>query len=441
MKTTKWINYSVVMAVLLLINVACSDSNTDSRNETTIRGSVEQSSFSGSMTDKSGQNGQTTFQETKSDVYAARVTESGETQKIEDSETQTDDQGRFTLNVDMAAAQRVVIVAENSGQQLRGFVDASIENGMSYNMKPIDLESTIESDVYVELVKSGKANMVSKADIDMAVDASAAARMHANTSAVTQLATSLGRAAEARAQFYSARIQSNASSALNKAKELHAKAQLQYESQLRLGTSDADKQSALEAFIDAQLNAYTESGLVSTDASAIVDLWVRITMNGLNSTPDEVKNRLFIRLALFKAVALDKYVQAQAQAAGFTSSTQQAIVNAGITLRATIKTQVSTIAEIRAAFDTWKTEIEEAIESDSSTEASVIITLNAEINTSTGASTIFHAAVDASTSTSVVTTAYVTFCNTLKQMIQSRIQSGSEARVEAATGILMMINF
>lgn len=441
MKTTRSTNYSLVMAGLLLFNVACSDSNSDSRNEATIRGSVEQSSFSGSMTDKSGQNDHTTFQDTKSDVYAARVTESGDTQKIEGSETQTDDQGRFTLNVDMAAAQRVIIIAENSGQQLRGFVDASVKNGMSYSMKPINVESTAETNVYAQLVKSGKANMVSKADIDMAVDATAAARMQAHVGAVAQLATSLGRAAEARAQFYSARIQSNASSALNKAKELHAKAQLQYESQLRSGASAADKQAALDALIDAKLNAYTESGLTTTDASAMVDLWVRITSNGLNSAPDEVKNRLFVRLAFFKAVAMDKYVRTQAQAAGFASSTQQAIVNAGVKLRTTINTQVSTMTEIQAAFETWKNEIEDAIESDSSTEANVIITLNGEINTSTGASTVFHAAVNASATTSVVTTAYVTFNNAVKQLIQSRIQSGSEARIEAATGILMMINF
>jgi predicted HicB family RNase H-like nuclease len=441
MKTTKWTNYSLVMAGLLLFNVACSDSNSDSQNETTIRGSVEQSNFSGSMTSKSGQHDHTTLQETKSDVYAARVTESGDTQKIEGSETQTDDQGRYTLTVDMDAAQRVVIIAENSGQQLRGFVDASIKNGISYSMKPINVESTAEANVYTQLVKAGKSDMVSKADIDMAVDASAAARMQANPGAVAQLATSLGRAAEARAQFYSARLQSNASSALNKAKELHAKAQIQYESQLRAGASAADKQAALNALIDAKLNAYRESGLTTADASAMVDLWVRITMNGLYSAPDEIKNRLFVRLAFFKAVAMDKYVRAEAQAAGFASSTQQAIVDAGIKLRTTINTQVSTLTEIQAAFETWKNEVEDAIESDSSTEATVIITLNSEINTTTGASTTFHAAVNASATTSVVTAAYVTFTDTLKQLIQSRIQSGSEARVEAATGVLMMINF
>lgn len=443
MKTAKWTNYSLVMAGLLLFNVACSDSNSDSRSEATIRGSVEQGSFSGSMADKSGPNDSTTFEEIeKSEVYAARIPENGEPQRIEGSETQTDNQGRFTLNIDMDAAQRVLIIVNNSnGQQLRGFVDSSVRNGMSYSMKPINIESTVEADVYAQVVKSGRANQVSKADIDLAVDASAAARMQANPGAVAQLATSLGRAAEARAQFYSAKVESNSNSALNKAKELQAKAQFQYESQLRSGSSTGDRQAALDAFIDANLNAYTESGLATADASAMVDLWVRITMNGMTTASSEARNRVYVRLGYVKAVAMDRFIRAQAQAAGFTSTTQQAITQAGVKLRTTISAQVSTLAEIQSAFETWKNEVKAAIENDSSAEARIIIDLNSEINTSTGASTVFRSAVNASTSASVVTTAYVTFNGALKQLIQSRIQSGNEARVEAATGILMMINF
>jgi hypothetical protein len=442
MKTTKWTNYSLVMAGLLLFNVACSDSNSDSRSEATIRGSVEQSSLSQSMTDKSGTSEvMNSHEATKSDVYAARVTESGETQKIEDSETQTDDQGRFTLTVDMAAAQRVIIVAERNGQTLRGFVDTSVENGMSYSMKPLNVESSVETEVYIQVVKNGKANHVSKADIDMAVGTSAAASMRAHPGAVAQLAVALGRAAEARAQFVGAKVQSNASAALSKVAELHAKAQLEYESRISGNVSSSDQRAAFEAMIDATLSAYTEAGLSAADASAFVDLWTRVTMSGLSSMPSEVRNRLYLRLAFLKAAAMDKFIRIQAQLAGFSSSTQQAIVQAGIKLRTSISASVSTASEIESAFETWKNEVKHAIESDNSVEATGIISLNAEINAAAGASTVFHAALHATTNTSAVTTAYVTFSDTVKQLLRARIQSGSESRVEAATGILMMVNF
>jgi hypothetical protein len=116
-------------------------------------------------------------------------------------------------------------------------------------------------------------------------------------------------------------------------------------------------------------------------------------------------------------------------------------VQAGVKLRTSINASASTASEIESAFETWKNEVKQAIESDNSVEATAIISLNAEINSTAGASTVFHTTVNASASTSVVTTAYVTFSDTVKQLLRARMQSGSESRVEAATGILMMINF
>ena len=442
MRQSKLFRNTLLIAGVTLISFACSDDNSDNGSQATFRGTVQTSEFNMSSFDKTGDTSiSDSHQSGKSDVYAARVMNNGEVEKIDETETQTDDQGRYTIAVDMTAAQRIVIVAQNSGQTLRSFVAAGVENGKTYAMKPISAETSAETDIYLQVVKSGKTNSVSKADIELAVDQSAGAQLHANPSAAVQVAAALAKAGEARAQFYSAKLQSNANAKLKEAMDLHAKAQVEYESRISGNSSVSEREAAMEAFMDASLNAYAETGLETADASTLVDLWVRMTMSGLNNTSSQVKNRVHVRLAFFRALVLDKSVRAQAEAAGFAQSTKQAIQEAGVKLKVAINTTVSTTAEIEAAFGDWKTEIEEAIENDTSVEAEVIISLNTEINSATGASTAFHTAVNASVSTSVVTAAYVTFSNAVKELMRARITNGSEAKVEAATNMLVTMNF
>lgn len=434
-------NYIIVLGIALFA-MACSDSNSDNRNEAVIRGSVQFNQVSSSdMEQKEHTGNYISNQETKSDVYAARVREDGEVEKIEETQTQTDDQGRFEIAVDIEAAQRVIIVAENAGQRLYGFVGKGVENGKRYTMKPINAESNAESHVYIQLVKSGKANTVTKSDIELAIDARAAASINANPSAAVTVAAALAKAAESRTRFYSSKIQSNASARLEQAMSLQSKAQVEFESRVASNASVEAREAALEAMMDAHFNAYVESGLTAQDAATLVDLWVRMTTNSLQSGSSEVRNRVHVRLALYKALVMDKVVRAQAQTAGLSSATVQSIQQAGVTLRVTIAAQSSTVADIRSAFETWKSEVKSAIESDTSVEAGVIITLNSEINGIAGASTVFNAAVSTSVDTQVVTTAYITFTNAVRELTRTRIQSGAEAKVDAATSVLVLLNY
>lgn len=434
-------NYVIVLGIALFA-MACSDNNSDNRNEAVIRGTVQFNQVSSSDVDSKEHTGSyISNQETKSDVYAARVREDGEVEKIEETQTQTDDQGRFEIAVDVKAAQRVIIVAENSGQRLYGFVDKGVENGKRYTMKPINAESNAESQVYIQLVASGKANTVTKSDIELAIDARAAASINANPSTAVTVAAALAKAAESRTRFYSSKIQSNASARLEQAMSLQSKAQVEFESRVASNASVEAREAALEAMMDAHFNAYVESGLTAQDAATLVDLWVRMTTNSLQSGSSEVRNRVHVRLALYKAVVMDKVVRAQAQTAGLSSATVQSIQQAGVKLRVTIAAQSSTVADIRSAFETWKSEVKSAIESDTSVEAGVIITLNSEINGIAGASTVFNAAVSTSVDTQVVTSAYITFTNAVRELTRTRIQSGTEAKVDAATSVLVLLNY
>src|SRR5690606_24871435 len=131
-----------------LISFACSDNNSDNGSQATFRGTVQTSEFNMSSFDKTDDSTISDSHEAgKSDVYAAKVMNNGEVEKIGETETQTDDQGRYTIAVDMTAAQRIVIIAQNNGQTLRSFVAAGVENGKTYAMKPISAETSAETEV------------------------------------------------------------------------------------------------------------------------------------------------------------------------------------------------------------------------------------------------------------------------------------------------------
>jgi hypothetical protein len=425
---------------LTFLGLACSSSTGSNKSEAVIQGT-----FQGDVAPQSS-----VFQ--KSDgpaetqnfsgvtVFAAQVTSNGSVQAISGTETTTNASGNYSIAVDMAAAHRVVIVAQRGSQKWMGHLSSKVENGKNYTLKPINVESTAEAEVFARLVATGKADDVSKSDIETAVSAEAAAHLYGNTSAATTMASSLASAAEARAEFYTRKIQQNASQRLNQAMNTKAEAQFNLETSLHAATNASQREAAFEAFVDATVNAYVESGLTLAEASTMIDMWGHAVVNGSASASSEVRNRVRARIALYKAFAVDKAIRAEAQASGLSQSTVQAIASAGTSLKATVKASAGVQSEIRSAFESWHNEVKAAIENDSSAEATVIISLNAQINMSTGACTVFKTAISGAVSASILNTAYATFTSSVRSATETNLSGASSAKITAVSNTVLLMN-
>lgn len=424
---------AIVVSVLLLFSLnSCSDSGTgaDTDDQTaTISGSVEnEASKVGAAKSQNAQ--------AASVVSAARVRSNGSIEIIEGTETETDASGRFTVEVDANTVNRVVIVAEGSDEQKMGFVASEIENNNSYTIKPLNSESTAETSVFAEVFARGETNIVQKSDIELLVSSEAAADINSSSSAAAEIAAALSQSAEARADFFT---EFSSQSNLETALELMAEAQAQYEQALDASGSSSGE-TEFDTYINAVVDAYSEAGLEISNVAKMLHAQPEIIKGSATSVSAEVKNSMRASSSLMASVAIDKAVQAHAEASNTSQATISAIVDAGAKLQTSIKNSSGVSAEISGAFSTYHSEVRSAFETEGSVEATIIVAVDTEINASGGAKLEFENALNSILSLGSVTDVYLNFSSNTRSSVEAQSELIGTVDVESITELVVLIN-
>jgi hypothetical protein len=373
-------------------------------------------------------------------VTAARVTSDGSFQLISDTETETDASGNFTLHLDVETEQHLAIIAGTDSEQIMGFLSEKVENDNTYTIKPLDIESTVETEIFASLVASGESDLVSKSDIELVVTSNNAASIHGNSSAVSEMASSLAEAAEARAAFIAEMAEENSEAILNQATELKAEAQFQLEASLESATSAGQRDEAVEVFINSVTDAYVEAGLDVSSTAKKFEMWSRLIINRIDDISSEIKNEARSSASLLTAIAIDKAVQVEAEASGMSEATIQAIIDAGVQLKADIKESSGASAEIESAFEQYHDDVRTAMETDGSFEATAIIYIDADINASGGYKSIFYTALSGTLGSSLVIDAYSTFFSSVYASAENHLGEADETQISAIANMMILIN-
>lgn len=431
MNTFNNIKYTIITLVIAFTAFGCSNSSNNS--SATINGSVEDG---------------TTQQKAKAGVSgvegavvtAAEVTSNGSLQALDGIETETDASGSFSLDIDVESAQHIVIRAEKEGQTWMGYLSGKVENGSNYVLKPLNTESSAETEVFTRLVASGNADIVQKLDVEAVVTNQVASEINASSSYAATIATGLKNAAEARAEFYSDMAQENSEEALEATFEALAEAQFHLESELDASANAEQRAEAYDVFIESTVNAYLNAGLDASSSAKALEMWSRVFVNSITSVSSEVRNDARKNVSLVVAVATDLAVRAEAEASGMSESSQQAIVDAGLQLRSAIKASTGVASEVEAAFEEYHDEVRSTMESDGSFEASVIIEIDAEINSSNGAKITFSSAISTVLKASMAMDIYQTFYTDITGTVESMLVGASEAEVAAVSQLMILIN-
>jgi len=256
----------VTVTLFLFFNfTACSDDDTTGSNggetpgsHATINGQVEDE-FA-----KTASNKTTSTSKAKgvdgAVVSAATISSSGSVEKMESTETDVESSGQFTLEADVSTVEEVVVVAEKDGEQLMGFISAELENGSTFTIKPIDVESSAETEIFARLKSEGDSDIVHKSDVETMITSESAAEIRGDASAVADVAAAVSNSAETRAEFFS-EFSSDAEADLESYFETMTDAQFSFESTLNSSSSVDEEEAAFEAFLETKVNAYTETSL------------------------------------------------------------------------------------------------------------------------------------------------------------------------------------
>lgn len=429
MLTNKFYKYPVMILMLAVFGFACSDSNNNS-DSATVNGNVEQSQSNAKALPEG------------TIVTMATVTSSGSINTIDGAETTTDANGDFSLSFDANTAQNFVVVAENNGSEAMGFLSANVENGQTILLKPIDNESTAESNVFARLVAQGDADLVTKSDIETMVTAANESEVRSNTTLASQFATSLASSAEARADFFANEVEGNGEEKFEATLEILADAQARLEADLEAASSTEAETEAYDLFIETTASAFVSAGVEANKAAQAIEVWGRVMINNISSASEEVENSVRTQTSIMAGIAIDAAVRAEAEASEMSDDSKQAIADAGVTLKAALRTAVGVKADVETAFEEYQEEVQTTMESDSSVEANFVITVNTEINSQTGAKTIFENAISSTTSADLALNIFATFFSDVESTSDDNASSTSmsEANLEAVTSIIILTN-
>lgn len=427
------------LTLLFLINLtACSDDNStgnegeDPGSQATINGTVEDE-FSKSTANARAKVPDNTV------VTAATVNSSGSIELMENTETEVETSGDFSLEVDASTAEEIVVVAESNGEQLKGFISAEVENDNSYTIKPLDVESSAETDVYTHIKADGNTNMVHKSDIESVVTASGAADIYGDATATNEIAAAVSNSAQARADFF-AEFTEDAESNIDSYFEAMTDAQFEYEAALNSSSSNDQNEAAFEAFLETKVNAYNDAGLEAKENAEFLRVQGHAILNSMSSVSSEVENEARHSSSFMIAIATDNAVRARAESSGMSQSTVDAIADAGVTLRADVQGSNGSESSVQAAFETYHDEVRAAIESDSSVEGSAVVAIDTEINLAAGAKAALNSALSGVVEASQLIDAYVQFNSEVDAIVDANSNLIGDIDAEVLSDIMVLIN-
>lgn len=429
--------FSILTLLILFSITACSDDSTtgsgDETSSATINGAVEDE-FAKSSSDAKAKAVENTV------VTAARISSNGSLELLEETETDVNASGDFTLEVDATVAEEIVIVADNEGDRLTGYISSEIENESTYTVKPIDTEYSAETDVYTRIKSQGNTDIIHKSDIETIVTANAAASIYGNSTATNEIAAAVSNSAEARAEFFEEFSEGDAGSNISAYFEAMTDAQFEYESALHSSSSNDQAEAAFDSYLETKVNAYADAGLDAKENAEFLHMNGQVILNSMSSVSSEVENDVRSSSSYMIAIATDNAVRARAEASGMSETTISAIADAGATLRADVQGSNGSNSSIEVVFETYHDEVRTAIENDSSVEGAVIVTIDAEINAAGGIKAAFNNSLSGLISASQLTNAYVDFDNNVEAIVESNSALVGDIDTEILADIMVLIN-
>ena len=412
----------ILFFTMAMLAVACDDSSTggmENSDAATFTGRVESTSSQQTEANKSAD--QISAVE-GAVVTAAQVTAEGELQTIGDAEAQTDAEGEYSLQVDVSSiadpANQIVIIATNNEETAQAIVSAEVQNGNTIAVQPINLETSAEVAVYQNVAANGNTNIVSTADISVAVESEVAADIKSNTQNAADVAAALASSAQAKATYYTEKGIEVSEDQRNQIAQIKHDAQVQLEAELNAAAA-GEKQAAVDAFLQRVAKAEVEAGVATWAAAESNDLAARVLVKQSADLSTDAQSEIRKQAYFLTAVTIDAAVRAEAEAAGASEETLNALADAGATLQADIRTATNASKDqIDSFYVTFNESVQNAINSDSSLNGSAFVSANTAISGSSGLKNTLSATLNATADVNTMLSAYSAFSSGIRGVVE-----------------------
>ena len=434
-KNFRCITVILSLLTILLLSGCGEDSDNMTQPESTARisGKVYSSGTPGALA-------KTTAPVEGASVTVARLQADGSFQTVSTGAAQTNANGEFQVEANVSSESGLFVIAEKGSLRWMAVVNSTVEAGETTVCQPHTDESTAEAEAAREDVQEDQSRDIAYADIAAYIDAELAGNIKGNATAIATVVGALKSSGEARQQALLHSEIGATSAQIQSAAQARATAQQQLEASLyQAGENQSMIEAAYESYHQALINAYVNAGLTASAYAKAGEVAARSWVKNTATLSTQARLAAVKSAAYLRAWAIARGNEARFQAAGAAQAQVNAVVNAGISLRAAIRSAASE-SEIMAAFESYHNTVIEQLKITLSAQATVISNIDVAINEVGGAKATLAVAVNAAASTNALVDAYMAYYSAVKTLVNTMATTATQTEINLMTEVLILTN-
>jgi hypothetical protein len=379
-------------------------------------------------------------------VTLVRLKDDGSFETVSESEARTDAEGRFSIRTAAEAAHGLLVIARKEGREYKAVISGEVKQGAKTASRPLDVESTVEAEVYAKVKGDGKPDEVCFADIASHIDARMAARAEGKSEVRDHMASQIETEAETRVKVLMGGTAKATRAQIEKMDEARLEAQAALEASLDAAsrteagiTAEARMKAEGEA-MKAQWAAVAGAGIALGEFAQAREAAFRAMMKAYSEaqveSEAEAKAEWLRRAALVNALSLQAAIEEDAKSTGGSADLA---VEAGATLKLSLES-AETGAEVDSAFAAFRASVASGLKTSLQAALGGAI----ELSDSSEARSALEISLENAADAEAVAEAYAKFYADAEAEIRAGIagSGGSidETKVEALTRMALLID-
>lgn len=427
-----------LMAIIILssfIFFSCSDDeNTnpvDGNNNVAIKGRVTDNSGNAMQKVSSGVEGAT--------VTMAEIKSNGSLETVSDASVQTDANGEFelTLNSEIESKSNLVVMATKGSNQWKAIISSEIKAGQANYSPPVNTETSVETDIYAEVVADNQASLVTYADVAFYVNADIAMHIKSNSSSKTKVKNAIVAEAEARNSTLTNSFYGYTSTDIETAKQVEIEAQKMLENELYFSSdTEASYEMAWEAYFDAIIEGYSNTSISLSHYAESREVSGKAMIEMSADLDAETKLQLEKRNAYLKAKLLTKATVKEYEKADADQEKIKQVEQQNNTLLVSIKSSTS-IEAINDAYANYRTAIKANLKTSFEAYAAAFTAIDSALETTIKAT--LKTTIATATNIQAIIEAYTKFYASINTSVSSELNINNNAYLEAFANIYALI--
>lgn len=313
-----------LMAGCLALTTGCFSTNSDSREDAEVAGVLQGDADAAGKFSAEVEGAVVTVHEVNADGTLGPAV----------GEAETDAEGAFVVKTNLKGARTLIVRAVREGREWKARLKDEFREGSSHRCRPLNLESSLEADVWLELQKTAPGRSVYSHEATASIDADIALSVEgeyrgSDSAARAQLIARLAQATRAASQARAGALTTvavRAEAAAQKARQAEA----EFRMRLHEAKRDTAKiREAREAFLRAVAQAHVEAEVKATAYARASEAAYRSAARAADSLAASVRAAVARNGARTLAVASDVALQARFRVAGATEAQVDSVARAG----------------------------------------------------------------------------------------------------------------